>query len=56
MKQESPAEWLLAFDYLLKSRSADTGAAEGSVEIEVRRSGDGLMNLILDAREVLKAK
>lgn len=56
MKQESPAEWLLAFDYLLKSRSADTGAAEGSVEAEVRRSGDGLMNLILDAREVLKAK
>ena len=56
MKQESPAEWLLAFDYLLRSRSADTGAAEGSAEAEVRRSGDGLMNLILDAREVLKAK
>ncbi|MBE0658979.1 MAG: hypothetical protein IH602_14900 [Bryobacteraceae bacterium] len=56
MKQESPAEWLLAFDYLREGRGADTGAAEGSVEAEVRRSGDGLMNLILDARQVLKAK
>lgn len=56
MKQESPAEWLLAFDYLLKSRGADKEAAEGLAEAEVRRSGDGLMNLILDAREILKTK
>jgi hypothetical protein len=56
MKQESPSEWLLAFSELLEVRGAETGAAEGSVEAEVRRSGDGLMNLILDAREVLKAK
>lgn len=56
MKQESPAEWLLAFSELLESRGADTGTAEGLNEAEVRRSGDGLMNLILDAREVLKAK
>jgi hypothetical protein len=56
MKQESPAEWLLAFDYLLKSRGVDKEAAEGLAEAEVRRSGDGLMNLILDAREVLKTK
>jgi hypothetical protein len=52
MRQESPSEWLLAIGELLGPSSDDKQALVSVIETEVRRDGDGLMNLILDAREV----
>lgn len=56
MRQDSPAEWLLVCNELLDPSADDKKALVPAIETEVRRDGDGLMNLILDAREVLKAK